>query len=156
MPITSPINRSQITNGSRLHQAGVDGRSAEARRWRDLYQAFVDASGGPDEAAVHRMQLCRRAATLAILAEGEEARLVRGKPVDEMAYVRATGSLRRVLLALGLEPSDNGITHSASPIKRERSRSAMDFPEIDPSFLTDEERSTLVRLIEKATPKQHG
>ena len=153
-PVTAS-NRSRLTNGSSLHLGRVDGRSAAARRWRDLYAALMAAVGKPVTEA--QRQLVRRAVTLAILAERSEAALSRGESIDTGGYIRVSGALSRVLRTLGLEPDvGDGTLGLAERTASEKTRFAMDFPEIDPSLLTDEERSTLVRLIEKATPKQHG
>jgi hypothetical protein len=40
-----PTSRSRVTNGSKFI-SGVDGRSAEARRFRDLAMSFADDAGG--------------------------------------------------------------------------------------------------------------
>jgi hypothetical protein len=42
-----PTVRSRVTNGAKMI-AGVDGRSADARRYRDLAMSFADDAGGPD------------------------------------------------------------------------------------------------------------
>jgi hypothetical protein len=41
----APTTRSRITNGKQM-LAGIDGRSAEARRYRDLAMSFADDLGG--------------------------------------------------------------------------------------------------------------
>ncbi len=39
--MTSKTTRSRVTNGKSLFLERVDGRSLTARRYRDLYQAFI-------------------------------------------------------------------------------------------------------------------
>lgn len=97
----SPTVRSAIANGSRLHTSGVDGRSAEARRWRDLYVALLAELPLPPTEA--QRQLVRRATSLAVLAEQMEAQLAQGGMPNPFAFVRLCGALSRCLIALGLE-----------------------------------------------------
>ena len=42
----SKTSRSRVTNGKALFLERVDGRSLTARRYRDLYQAFIADLGG--------------------------------------------------------------------------------------------------------------
>ncbi len=42
----SKTTRSRVTNGKALFLERVDGRSLTARRYRDLYQAFIADLGG--------------------------------------------------------------------------------------------------------------
>ena len=41
----APTTRSRVTNGRQL-LANIDGRSAEARRYRDIVMSFADDLGG--------------------------------------------------------------------------------------------------------------
>ncbi len=45
--MSSKTTRSRVTNGKALFLERVDGRSLTARRYRDLYQAFIGDSGRP-------------------------------------------------------------------------------------------------------------
>lgn len=92
----STTNRSRVSNGSKL-LPGIDGRSPQARRFRDLilgYTAEFEAANEFDKA------LIRQAAFLVIKAEDLQAKQLRGEDVDSDEVIRLTGQLRRVLVSL--------------------------------------------------------
>jgi hypothetical protein len=60
----SPSARSRISNGSAIHD-GIDGRSAAARRFRDVFGEIVSELGGADRLSEGQRQLARRCAMLA-------------------------------------------------------------------------------------------
>jgi hypothetical protein len=64
----SPTLRSRVTNGSQL-LANVDGRTAEARRYRDLVISFADDLGGVDKLTEADKALCRQAAASVVAGE---------------------------------------------------------------------------------------
>src|SRR5262245_11379694 len=89
-----PRARARVTNGSQLLD-GVDGRSAAARRYRDvLAQLVADLGGDPTEA---QSIIARRAATLAVWCEGEEAAMANGEEADIATFTTACNALRRLL-----------------------------------------------------------
>lgn len=95
-----------MTNGKLLPS---DGRSAAARRFRDVVAAFtteLEAAGIITEAD---RSLIRRAAALTIQLEQAEAEWAEagGEIAAEAlkAYQLAAGTLRRVLISLGLAES---------------------------------------------------
>jgi hypothetical protein len=114
MPATSPkpapakrTASSRITNGSDV-LAGVDGRSAMVRRYRDILGQLVDDMGGePSEA---QLQIARRAASIAIWCEDKDAAAANGEPMDIGSYGTAANALRRLLADLGLERRARNIT----------------------------------------------
>lgn len=106
-----PDVRSKVTNGSKL-LTDVDGRSAPARRYRDLYQLITSDVGGADSISTARQELCRRAAGLAVLCEQIEADVVRQRSVDSEDYVRLINGLSRVLKLIGLKRLPKDITPS--------------------------------------------
>jgi hypothetical protein len=96
-----PAHRSAVANGSRLFVEGLDGRSALARRYRDLVVEFTsDIGGDPSEA---EKQLIRRAASLSVWCEAQEVRLANGEEVEIGPLTTAANSLRRILQDIGLE-----------------------------------------------------
>ncbi len=101
--IQKPQARSRVTNGSKLG-AGVDGRTAWARRLRDLISLYTDDV--PGDANEAQKAMIRRAAALTVELEGLEQRFATtgGTAEDLDQYQRATGSLRRLLASLGLIP----------------------------------------------------
>jgi hypothetical protein len=91
-PITgvSATNRSKMTNGSKLLD-GVDGRSSEARRFRDIlrgYQCQLPAATDEERAVLVMLQ--RRLEQL-------QSQLVRGEPVDDATMLQVTRTHRELL-----------------------------------------------------------
>lgn len=73
----------------------VDGRSASARRFRDLVHSFeADIGGNLSEA---ERGLIRQAAALQLRAEQMQSALVRGEPVNDDDLVRVAGAAKRLL-----------------------------------------------------------
>lgn len=91
--------RSALANGDTLI-TGVDGRSAEARRFRDLCLSFAEPLGGFTGLAEHDAALVRHAASLTMESERMQRQSVRGEPVDAEQLVRVTNALTRTLNAL--------------------------------------------------------
>ena len=87
----SATARSRVSNGSDL-LPGIDGRSALARRYRDIAAAMVADAGGLDRLSEAKVQLIRRFAALAVQAEVREAQLANGADVDlgEQALISST------------------------------------------------------------------
>jgi len=103
-----PTARSAVANGSRLFVQELDGRSALARRYRDLVAEFTrDIGGDPSEA---QKQLIRRAASLSTWCEAQEVRLANGDDVEIGPLTTAANSLRRILTDIGLERKPRDIT----------------------------------------------
>ena len=73
--------RSAVTNHKDL-LPGLDGRSASARRFRDLVNAFVADMGGLDCCSEIKLGLVRRLAATTVQAEMLEARMVNGEAID--------------------------------------------------------------------------
>lgn len=92
----STTNRSRVSNGTKL-AVGIDGRSPEARRFRDVirdYEAEFEAVSSFDRS------LIRDAAFLKIKMEAMQAKHLSGEDVDSDEIVRLSGQLRRVLTSL--------------------------------------------------------
>jgi hypothetical protein len=106
--VAKPSARSRVSNGKDLFLEGVDGRSAIARRYRDILAQLVsDLGGDPSEA---QTIIVRRATTLAVWCEQAEGEAASGKPLDIGEYTTATNTLRRLLNDLGLERRMRDIT----------------------------------------------
>jgi len=88
--------RSAISNGSSLFIGDVDGRSREARRYRDLFKHYVALTHGQHE------DLCKQAAALVMQRELLDAAMVRGEPVDVLALTRLSGAINRTFAKLNL------------------------------------------------------
>lgn len=105
-------NRSAIGNRSRLFVEAVDGRSAIARRYRDLVAEHSSDLGGAELLSEAQRQMIRRASSLACWCEAVESRLAEGEDIDIGTYTTATNALRRVLVDLGLERCARDVTPS--------------------------------------------
>ena len=99
----SPTTRSRLTNGRDLFLGDIDGRSREARRYRDVYVALVAHLGGDDVVTEPRRHLAKRASALVVWCETEEAKLATSDDLDIGTYTTAINALRRLLGDLGLD-----------------------------------------------------
>jgi hypothetical protein len=88
--------RSAISNGSRILE-GVDGRSASARRFKDLVENFSRDLGGVDRLSEAEQSLIRQAASLTMRGEQLQAAIVRGEAVDPDELIRLSNTARRCL-----------------------------------------------------------
>ena len=88
----------RLTNGKRSKT--VDGRSAEARRLRDLEYLFAEPLGGLARLPEAARQLVRRTAALAVASEQMSERVARGEPVDALELARVASTLNRLTLRL--------------------------------------------------------
>lgn len=127
MPLASPIiaepnptYQSRVSNGSSTFLDGVDGRTALARRYRDILRELTSDLGGDPSAA--QTIICRRAATLAVWCETAEAGMAAGKEIDIAEFTTATNALRRLLADIGLERKARDITPSLEQIMAEGRR----------------------------------
>jgi hypothetical protein len=101
--------RSAVTNRKRLFVEG-GGRSAWARRYRDLLELHADDLGGAGLLSEAQHSLIRRVATLEIELERLEGRLSEGNDVDLDVYARTASHLRRILETLGIERAKRDVT----------------------------------------------
>lgn len=116
MPADSPqkagrsqVARSRVTNDTRV-LAGVDGRSATARRYRDVMEAIISDLGGEDMISEGQRQLARRAAALSVQCEQIEAAMAIGGTLDANDYVRLVNALNRTLSTIGLKRRMKNVT----------------------------------------------
>jgi hypothetical protein len=93
--------RSRVTNGSKMI-AGVDGRSAEARRYRDLAMSFADDLGGAAVLTEAQRTLVFQAAALVVQSEALNGAMIRGESVDVEQQTRVANALGRTLNRLGI------------------------------------------------------
>jgi len=77
---------------------GVDGRSAGARRFRDLVNAYEAELGGVLSEA--ERSLVRQAVGLQLQAERMQGAIVRGEPVDSDALIRVSSTSKRLLAVI--------------------------------------------------------
>jgi hypothetical protein len=116
-PISSPVGelpsraRSAVTNHKDL-LPGLDGRSATARRFRDLVNAFVADMGGLDRCSQIKLGLVRRLAATTVQAEMLEARMVNGEAIDIATLCTLASTTVRISQRLGLERQARNVTPS--------------------------------------------
>jgi hypothetical protein len=94
--------RSRVSNGRDL-LPNVDGRSLIARRYRDIMSAIASDQGGIDRLSEARLQLIRRFAAAACLAEQLEARLARGEQIDSQEHALLVSTMVRVAQRIGVD-----------------------------------------------------
>jgi hypothetical protein len=95
------VARSRVTNGADL-LPNTDGRSAVVRRFRDILTAITSDQGGVERMSEARLQLARRFAAQACLAELMEARLANGEQIDISEHALLSSTLCRLGQRLGL------------------------------------------------------
>jgi hypothetical protein len=95
--------RAAVSNGTRMHPKGVDGRSAEARRFKDLVSSFAASLGGEGALTEAERALIRNAASLTVQCERLQAALVAGREVNSEEMTRLANSSARVLAALRIK-----------------------------------------------------
>lgn len=87
--------RAAVTNGSRVLFG--DGRSAGARRYRDLLDDFADEVGGYETLPATGKQVVRRLAQVSVELELLEAQRAAGGAIDAVAFCTLVNSQRRLL-----------------------------------------------------------
>lgn len=95
--------RSALTNG-RSVLMDIDGRSAIARRYKDIIAAHVSDLGGADHLSEAQLTLIRRVATLTVVLEQMDSEFAIENEVkdrDFELYQRGSNTLRRLLETLG-------------------------------------------------------
>jgi len=94
--------RSRVTNGSKL-VAAVDGRSAEARRYKDVAFSLADDLGGASGLTEAQRALIRQIAAMTVQSERLQGAVLRGELVDVEQLTRLSNALSRMLHRLGLK-----------------------------------------------------
>ena len=95
--------RSRITNGALIDG---DGRSAWARRMRDLIALHLSDLGGEDAVSEAEKSIVRRVATLTVELERMESNFAEAgeaSPEHLDLYQRVSNSMRRMLETVGLQ-----------------------------------------------------
>jgi hypothetical protein len=107
----------RVTNGSDI-LPGIDGRSGIARRYRDIVDAILVDQGGADRCSESRLQLIRRFAASAVLAEQMEARLANGDQINVPEHALLCSTLVRVAQRIGIDRIPRNVTPSLSEYLR--------------------------------------
>ena len=115
-PASMPaVSRSRVTNLSSLFigAAGgrpIDGRTVQARRFRDVLEAILSDLGGRDGLSEGEIQLARRCAALSVQCEVFEAHLAAGHDFDHEGFVTMVNALNRTLRSIGLRRRARDVT----------------------------------------------
>jgi hypothetical protein len=80
----------------------LDGRTAAAKRTRDLIAAMEVDAGGSDRLSTGERQIIQRAAITGAVLEDLEARWLEGEPIDAALYATLGNAQRRLLETVGL------------------------------------------------------
>jgi hypothetical protein len=112
----NPIDPPSKSSGKmRLLTLGhLDGRTAAARRARELIEAIELDLGGGDRVSEGTRQLVQRAAVLGAYIENCEALWLGGQVVDLPDYLAAINAQRRVLATIGLDRRPRNVTPSVA------------------------------------------
>jgi hypothetical protein len=105
----SSKQRSRMTNGTAL-LPDIDGRSAIARRLKDITSGILADQGGADQCSESRLQLVRRFAAAAVLAEQMESRLANGEQIDIQEHALLCSTLTRLAQRIGIERRARDVT----------------------------------------------
>jgi hypothetical protein len=99
----SKTSRGKVANGTRLHTVDVDGRTAEARRFRDIFAEIVSDLGGAEGLSEAQRQLARRATLMSVQCELLEASSITGTAIDLDTYGQLSDRLGRAFTRLGIK-----------------------------------------------------
>ena len=97
-----PTARSRVSNGRAL-LPNSDGRTKLSRRYRDVLAAIASDQGGADHLSEARIQLVRRFAAAACLAEEMEAKLVNGEAINLAEHALLCSTLVRLAQRIGID-----------------------------------------------------
>jgi hypothetical protein len=93
--------RSKLSNDAAMLQ-GVDQRTGPGRRFKDIVRAVIADQGGSGAVAEVRLQLIRRFAAEACLAEQLEARMALGAEIDIVGHCQLAGTMSRIAARIGI------------------------------------------------------
>jgi hypothetical protein len=121
----SSKHRSRISNGKDL-LPDLDGRSAMARRFKDITSAILIDQGGPDACSESRLQLVRRFAAAAVLAEQMESRIANGEEINIAEHAQLCSTLVRIAQRIGLNRRLKNVTPHLHDYLESRATEAAD------------------------------
>jgi hypothetical protein len=99
-----PKQRARASNRGHL-MPNVDGRSAKARRYRDILNGYLDQFAGAVLSEGDYVQI-KQAATMSLLAEGLSARAVSGEVIDSAELARLCSTAQSLLADVRATASD--------------------------------------------------
>ena len=113
-----PHGRSRLTNKKDL-LPGVDGRTVVYRRFRDIASQVALDQGGLDQLSEARLQLVRRFAAAAVLAEQLEAALANGQEINITEHGLLCSTLVRIAQRIGINRVPRDVSLTLADILRE-------------------------------------
>jgi hypothetical protein len=96
------FGRSKLSNGAHVI-AGIDQRTAIARRYKDILRAVCADQGGDEQLSETRKQLIRRLAGAAVLAEEMETRIAQKQEINVAEYATLASTIVRISQRLGID-----------------------------------------------------
>jgi hypothetical protein len=112
-----PATRARLTNHRDL-LPGLDGRSAEARRFRDLVRAYISDAGGIEQCSEVKLGLLRRLAAASVLVETFENSIFKGKPVNVSEFCNLASTVVRLSQRAGINRVPKNVTPSVEDYVR--------------------------------------
>jgi len=112
-----------VSNGNKVF-VSADGRTAWAKRFRDLVADHASDLGGSDNLSQSQKALVRRAAALGIELERMEGDLAEGRAVDLDLFGRLSGHQRRILETLGIERRKKDLAPTLAQYRAQRQAGA--------------------------------
>jgi hypothetical protein len=89
---------------------GVDRRRRLVKRFNEICSAIETDQGGGERLSEARMQLIRRFAATACLAEQLESRLANGEEINSQEHALLSSSLVRLVAKIGINRTAKNIT----------------------------------------------
>lgn len=96
-----PKLRSRVGNGRDL-LPNIDGRSAPARRAKEIQWSIIGDLGGAEQLSETRLQLVRRFAMAVVMVEQIEAQLIEGGTIDIEQHAKLSATLVKLSQRIGL------------------------------------------------------
>jgi hypothetical protein len=113
----SPHGRTRVGNRVSLWlDSEVDGRSALARRFKEVFGEIAADLGGFDRMTEGQRQIARRCALLSVECERLEGQAVLGAEFDLATYGQLTDRLGRAFQRLGIKRVPRDVTPSLASI----------------------------------------
>jgi len=113
-----PHRRRSLSQRQDRQPADAEDCAVVARRGHDILQAIVADLGGEDRLSEVRLQLARRFAAGAALAEEMETRRVRGDQIDIAAHAFLCSTLARLAQMIGTDLRTRDRTPTVSDFLR--------------------------------------
>jgi hypothetical protein len=89
-----------------------------ARRFKDIIGAIITDQGGIDRCSESRLQLVRRFAAAAVLAERLESRIANGEDIDVAEHAVLCSTLVRIAQRIGINRTPKTIATLADYLER--------------------------------------